>query len=189
MSNVCLFGKWTTKNVVCEDRSLEDYITVAKTGFVPHSSARWASKRFRKAKCPIVERLTNSLMFHGRNTGKKVKAVVIVDHTFQIINLLTGENPIQVLVNAVINSGAREDSTRVGSSGSVRRQSVDVSPLRRVNQALSLLTAGARKAAFRSTKSIAECLANELIQASRSAAGSFAVTKRVEIERVAKSCR
>uniref|UniRef100_F1LG99 40S ribosomal protein S5 n=1 Tax=Ascaris suum TaxID=6253 RepID=F1LG99_ASCSU len=43
-------------------------------------------------------------------------------------------NPVQVLVNAVINSGPREDSTRIGRAGTVRRQAVDVSPLRRVNQ-------------------------------------------------------
>jgi hypothetical protein len=41
---------------------------------------------------------------------------------------------VQVLVNAVINSGTREDSTRIGRAGTVRRQAVDVSPLRRVNQ-------------------------------------------------------
>lgn len=40
----------------------------------------------------------------------------------------------QVLVDAVINSGPREDSTRVGSAGVVRRQAVDLSPFRRVNQ-------------------------------------------------------
>ena len=53
--------------------------------------------------------------------------------------------PFQILVQAVINSGAREDSTRIGSAGTVRRQSVDVSPLRRVNTALFLLAAGVRK--------------------------------------------
>jgi small subunit ribosomal protein S5e len=48
-------------------------------------------KRFRKASCPIVERLVCSLMFHGRNNGKKLMAVRIVRHTFEIIHLLTGE--------------------------------------------------------------------------------------------------
>ena len=40
----------------------------------------------------------------------------------------------KVVVNAIINSGPREDSTRIGRAGTVRRQAVDVSPLRRVNQ-------------------------------------------------------
>merc|ERR1712158_356386 len=49
-------------------------------------------------------------------------------HSFEIIHLLTGENPLQVVVNAIINSGPREDSTRIGRAGTVRRQAVDVSP-------------------------------------------------------------
>ena len=73
-------------------------------------------------------------MMHGRNNGKKLLTVRIVKHSFEIIHLLTGENPLQILVNAVINSGPREDSTRIGRAGTVRRQAVDVSPLRRVNQ-------------------------------------------------------
>ncbi|KAJ8935168.1 hypothetical protein NQ318_015956, partial [Aromia moschata] len=66
-------------------------------------------------------------------------AVRIVKHAFEIIHLLTGENPLQILVSAIINSGPREDSTRIGRAGTVRRQAVDVSPLRRVNQAIWLL--------------------------------------------------
>lgn len=49
---------------------------------------------------------------------------------------MCSQNPLQVLVNAIINSGPREDSTRIGRAGTVRRQAVDVSPLRRVNQVL-----------------------------------------------------
>ena len=56
-------------------------------------------------------------------------------------------------------SGPREDATRIGSAGVVRRQAVDISPLRRVNQAIFLLTTGARESAFRNVKTIAECLA------------------------------
>lgn len=62
------------------------------------------------------------------------------------------------LVDAIINSSPREDSTRIGSGGVVRRQAVDVSPMRRVNQAIYLITQGARAAAFRNVKTIAECL-------------------------------
>ena len=81
-------------------------------------------------------------MMHGRNNGKKLMAVRIVKHTFEVIHLLTGENPLKVLVDAIKNSGPREDSTRIGRAGTVRRQAVDVSPLRRVNQAIWLLCTG-----------------------------------------------
>ena len=50
----------------------------------------------------------------------------------------------KVLVDAIVNTGPREDSTRIGSQGTVRRQAVDVSPLRRVNQAIALITIGVR---------------------------------------------
>lgn len=71
------------------------------------------------------------------------------------------------MVTAIINSGPREDSTRIGRAGTVRRQAVDVSPLRRVNQAIWLLCTGAREAAFRNIKTIAECVADELINAAK----------------------
>ena len=104
---------------------------------------------------------------NGRNNGKKLLAVRIVKHAFDIIYLLTDQNPLQVTVDAIVNCGPREDSTRIGSAGTVRRQAVDVSPLRRVNQAIALLTIGAREAAFRNVKTVAECLAEELINAAK----------------------
>uniref|UniRef100_A0A8C3S3L9 Small ribosomal subunit protein uS7 n=1 Tax=Chelydra serpentina TaxID=8475 RepID=A0A8C3S3L9_CHESE len=157
--DIKLFGKWSTDDVQINDISLQDYIAVKEkyAKYLPHSAGRYAAKRFRKAQCPIVERLTNSMMMHGRNNGKK---------------LMT--NPLQVLVNAIINSGPREDSTRIGRAGTVRRQAVDVSPLRRVNQAIWLLCTGAREAAFRNIKTIAECLADELINAAKVRAGGRA---------------
>ena len=42
----------------------------------------------------------------------------------------------------LFSSGPREDATRIGSAGVVRRQAVDISPLRRVNQAIWLITTG-----------------------------------------------
>lgn len=124
-----------------------------------------------------------------RNNGKKIKAVRIVKHSFEIIHILTGQNPLQVLVDAVKNGGPREDSTRIGSAGVVRRQAVDVSPLRRVNQAIYLIATGARSAAFHSTKTIAECLADEIINCAKGSSNSYAIKKKDEIERVAKANR
>merc|ERR1712150_193600 len=188
---VKLFGKWSCEDVQVPDMSLQDYIAAKDkfAKFIPHSAGRYAAKRFRKAQCPIVERLVNSLMMHGRNNGKKLMTVRIVKHSFEIIHLLTGENPLQVLVNAIINSGPREDSTRIGRAGTVRRQAVDVSPLRRVNQAIWLCCTGAREASFRNIKSIAECLADELNNAAKGSSNSYAIKKKDELERVAKSNR
>jgi len=128
-------------------------------------------------------------MSHGRNNGKKLMAVRIVRHALEIIHLMTGQNPLQVLVNAIQKAGPREDSTRIGSAGVVRRQAVDVSPLRRVNQALYLMTNGARNTAFRNLKSIQECLADEIMNAANDNGNSYAIKKKDEIERVAKANR
>lgn len=98
LPEIKLFGRWNCDDVHINDMSLQDYIAVKEKNakYLPHSGGRYAAKRFRKAQCPIVERLTNSLMMHGRNNGKKLMAVRIVKHAFEIIYLLTGENPLQV---------------------------------------------------------------------------------------------
>jgi len=192
-TEVKLFNKWAYDSVTISDITLRDYLAVNQKDkfkqYLNHTALRYNKKRFRKGQCPIVERLTNSLMMHGRNNGKKIMAVRIVKHAFEIIHLVTGENPLQITVDAIINGGPREDSTRVGSGGVVRRQAVDVSPLRRVNQAIYLITQGARQSAFRNIKSISECLADELINCAKESPNSYAYKKKEEIERVAKSNR
>ena len=97
---------------------VKDYIACKgdHATYLPHTAGRYAKKRFRKASCPIVERLAVCLMKKGRNAGKKLLAVRIIQHTLEIIHLLTDQNPIQVVVDAIINSGPREDSTRVVST-------------------------------------------------------------------------
>ncbi|KAF2077505.1 hypothetical protein CYY_001204 [Polysphondylium violaceum] len=189
VAEVTLFGKWSYEGVLCPDISLQDYICIKKNVFLPHSAGRYNKIRFRKSQCPIVERLANSMMMFGRNAGKKVMAVRIIEQAFEIIHLLTDKNPLQVLVEAVMNSGPREDSTRIGSAGTVRRQSVDVSPMRRVNHAVYLLTQGCRAAAFRNIRTVAECLADELINASKNSPNSYSIKQKDALERTAKSHR
>ncbi|XVF04576.1 hypothetical protein REPUB_Repub05bG0095800 [Reevesia pubescens] len=144
--DVKLFNRWVFDEVQVGDISLSDYIGVQASKhatYVPHTARRCSVKRFRKAQCPIVERLTNSFMMHGRNNRKKLMAVRIVKHAMEIIFLLTDQNPIQVIVDAVINSGPREDATHIGFAGVVKRQAVDISHFRCVNHAIYLLTTGA----------------------------------------------
>mmetsp|Transcript_5410 Transcript_5410/g.12643 ORF Transcript_5410/g.12643 Transcript_5410/m.12643 type:complete len:192 (+) Transcript_5410:615-1190(+) len=191
MGDIMLFNKWSFDEIVINDVSLLPYICLKgkNSVFIPHSSSNYNKKKFRKAKCNLVERLLCSLMMNGRNSGKKIKAINIIKSTFEMINLLTKSNPIQILVDAVINSGPREDSTKIGYSGTARRQAVDVSPLRRINVALKLITTGARESAFRNIKSISECLTEELINAAKCSSNSYAIKKKDEIERVAKANR
>merc|ERR1711907_611864 len=159
-ADVKLFQRWTFDDLEVTDLSLQDYIGVK------HKSAQYLP--------------------HSAGRWSKVR---VMKHTLEIIHLLTDQNPIQVVVNAIINGGPREDSTRIGTAGVVRRQAVDVSPLRRVNFAIYLLATGAREASFRSIKTIAECLADEIINAAKGSSNSYAIKKKDEIERVAKANR
>ncbi len=165
-SEIKLFGTYDKNFEDKCDISLRDLISykTAKTNvYVPHTAGRYQVKRFRKTQCPIVERLTNTLMRHGRNNGKKTLAIQIIKQALDIIQLTTNRNPISIILEAVSNAGPREDSARTGSGGVVKKTAVDVSPLRRVNMGLYLITTGAREAAFRNIRNIAECLADELI--------------------------
>ena len=49
---------------------------------------------------------------------------------------------------------------------------MDISPLRRVNQAIDMLTTGARASAFRNIKTIAASRADELINAAKGSSNS-----------------
>jgi len=183
-----LFGKWSFKEVEVKDPGLKRYISL-KPLIIPHTMGRHEHKRFGKANVNIVERLVNNLMRPGKNAGKKAKAINIVKHAFEIINLRTGRNPIEVLVRAVENSAPCEDTTRIAYGGIVYHLSVDVSPQRRVDLALRYICEGARQAAMHNPRSIEECLAEELILAANNDMKSYAVSKRHELERIAMASR
>lgn len=72
-NEIMLFGKWSFEDIEVIDLSLVDYIAYKDRGcvYVPHSAGRYQIRRFRKAQCPIVERMVNSLMMHGRYVEKE----------------------------------------------------------------------------------------------------------------------
>ena len=183
-----LFGKWSFKEVKVHDVGLERYVSL-KPVTLPHSMGRHEHKRFRKANVNIVERLINNMMRPGKNAGKKARAINIVKQAFEIVNIRTGKNPIEVLVNAIENSAPCEDTTRIQMGGVAYHLSVDVAPQRRIDLALRHITDGARQASVNNPRSIEECLADELVMAGNHDIKSFAVAKRHEIERVAQASR
>lgn len=183
-----VFGKWDVEEVVVNDPALKNYICL-KPRFVPHTHGRHANTPFAKQNVFIVERLINKVMRKGRNTGKKHLAYDIVRKAFDIIYEKTKKNPIQILVDAIINAGPREEVVRLKYGGIAVPKSVDTSSLRRVDVALRNICEGARQRAFKNPKSIAECLAEELILAAKNDPKSYAVAKKEEVERIAKSAR
>ncbi|RLI30720.1 30S ribosomal protein S7, partial [Candidatus Bathyarchaeota archaeon] len=95
-----LFGEWSFKEVKVRDLGLERYICLDPV-YIPHSGGRHESKRFRKSRVNIVERLVNNLMRPGKSGGEKMRAINVVRNAFKIVELKTGRNPIEVLVRAV----------------------------------------------------------------------------------------
>jgi small subunit ribosomal protein S7 len=183
-----LFQKWTFQDVKVQDIGLQRYLNLTPMT-TPHSMGRHEHQRFRKASVNIVERLINGLMRPGKNSGKKAKASNIVKQAFEIINLRTGKNPIEILVKAVENAAPCEDTTRVSYGGVVYHLSVDIAPQRRIDLAIRHITEGARVATLNNPKPIQETIADELILASNKDIKSAGVAKRNEIERVAQSSR
>ncbi len=188
MVEVKLFNKWPMEGVEVKDPGLKRYICL-KPVILPHTEGRHEHKRFGKAEVPIVERLINHLMKVGKNQGKKHLATNIVKQAFEIIHLKTGQNPVQVLVNAIENAAPREETTRIAYGGIVYHQSVDVAPQRRVDLALRWITEGARIAAFSNPKSIVECLAEEIMLAAEGNPRSYAISRKDEMERIAMASR
>ena len=187
-NEIRLFQKWSFKDAKVEDIGLQRYLNLTPMT-TPHSMGRHEHQRFRKANVNIVERLINGLMRPGKNSGKKAKAANMVKQAFEIINLRTGKNPIEVLVKAIENSAPCEDTTRLSYGGVVYHLSVDVAPQRRIDLAIRHITEGASAAVKNNPLSIQEAIANELILAANRDIKSAGVAKRNEIERVAQSSR
>ena len=182
------FGLWDCKEVEVKDISLVRYINLTER-FVPHSAGRHEHKRFHKSYVHILERLANKLMSPGKNTGKKILALNVVKSALQIIELKTGSNPIQVLVDAIVNCAPREETTRISYGGIVYHTAVDSAPQRRVDVSLRLLAQSVRKSSFNNIRTFDEILAEQLILASTNNATSNAIKRKQDIERVALSAR
>lgn len=189
MENIKLFNLYPYAGVEVKDETLAPFINVSIPGVFPHTCTKINLGRFGKARTSIVERFVVHLMQHGRNSGKKRMAIRLFKEACAIMQKLTNENPIQLLVDACINAGPRESSSRIGRGGNMKRASVDVSPYRRLNVSLRLLADGIRQTAFKNKKTMPEVIANEIMAAAKNNQNSYAVKKKEEIERVAKSNR
>lgn len=183
-----VFGKWDVSEIEIEDLGIRQYANL-KQIITPHTGGRVASQQFSKSSISIVERLINKMMRKERSTGQKQKTFNIVRGTFEILHNKTGKNPVHLLVKAIENAGPREEVIRLRYGGISVPKSVDTSTQRRIDQALMFIAQGAQKAAFKSKRSIEECLASEIIAAVEYDVKSYAIGKKEERERVAKAAR
>jgi small subunit ribosomal protein S7 len=181
-----LFGRWDVSEIEFSDPSTERYITVTP---IAHTMGQHASKQFQKSEISIVERLINRLMQTDENTGDKQKTMRITREAFEIVHSRTGENPVQVLVSAVENAAPREETVRLKYGGISVPKAVDVSPQRRVDQALMFIAQGVHSDSFKTPTDAEEALANQLVNAANNDVSAYAVNQKEEKERVAAAAR
>lgn len=181
-----VFDKWDLEEVKVEDFGLVNYICLDEI-LVPHTLGRHVKRQFAKSRVSIVERLMNKVMRTHINSGKKNKAYNIVKDSLEVINKRSKENPVQILVKAVENAAPREEITRVKYGGIGYQVAVDIAPQRRVDLSLGFITRGALQSSFKRKRSAAECLADELLLAAEYDTRSFAIGKKDEKERIARS--
>ena len=183
-----LMNKYDISGIQVRDQGLSSYINL--TSYLNlHTGGRFANYLSGKRNINTIERLLNKLMRTEKWTGKKYSAYRVLRDAFEIINTKTKQNPVQILVTAIENSAPREEVTRLKYGGIAVPKSVDVSPSRRLDEALRNICIGATKASFKHKIHIEECLANEILMASRNDGNSHAISKKEEIERIAASAR
>ena len=199
--NAKLFGKYSYE-VRISDQSLKNYINLKALEY-PNTFRRNSNDDFSKANINIVERLENYLMrggtgkkigshvirTKGRLQGKKIKVMHIVERAFDKIADKTHENPLQVLIKAIENSAPIEDTTRVRYGGVVANVTVDISASKRLDIALRNIAFATVIGAFDKKKSIVDALADELVLTANNDINSYAVKRKNEIERMARSAR
>ena len=126
----------------------------------------------------LVTKLVNNIMYDG----KKGVAQKIVYDAFAIIEAKSGQNPLEAFNEALENVRPvlEVKARRVG--GSNYQVPMEVRPERRQTLGLRWLVAFSRS---RSEKTMAERLANEIIDAKNSAGGAF--KKKEETHRMAEA--
>lgn len=196
------FGKYDSTQVKVADLGLAKYVNLDPK-HTPHTFGKHVSKRFGKKEISVVERLINKLMRSGQgkrklsgkyirgrgSCGKKMQTIQIVEKAFDIVAAQTKENPIQVLVRAIENSAPREDVTRLERGGVSYTQAVDVAPIKRIDESVKNLALAAFAQSFNSRVAAQDALAKEIILASKGDPSSFAMKRKDEVERIAKSSR
>jgi small subunit ribosomal protein S7 len=196
---ILTMGRWDSEEAEINDDGLVRYINLENI-MEPRSKGRHTDKQFYKAEVPIVERLLNRMyvaghrgnkhkITSGRNTGSREKLWNIIEEAFEQIEEETGENPIQVLVNAIENSAPVEEVVTYQRGGARARKAVIASPQRRVDLALRLLVQGAYENRLASSKDAVQALKEELVGAHNNDNSVRAVMTKQRKEKEAEGAR
>jgi len=196
---ILIFNRWDTEGVEVSDPGLKRYINL-KPLVVPKTFGRFAPTSIHKLDVNIVERFMNKLAVPGHK-GKKHKLTSghipgrydllykAVKEAFEIIERRTKKNPIQILVKAVENAALLEEVVGYRLGGIIARKAVVTSPQRRVDVALRLIAQDIFSRAFKSKKSFAETIADELIEVANNDQRNNVIRERMRIEKEAEGAR
>jgi len=197
-----LFDKWETKGINHKDAGLYKYMNL-EDKIIPHSFGATNKEPSRKTKINVVERLVNKMMRSGQGKkklagkyvrhrmgcGKKELMLKAVEDAFDHIHKVTKENPVQVLVTAIEYSAPREDITKLKKGDITYTQSVDLAPIKRLDEALKNISLACFKNTYKNKKEPGAALAEEIIDASKNDQKSYSVKRKDEIERIAQGSR
>jgi len=199
MSELLAFNRWSVDGIQVKDPGLKKYITL-QPKIVPKTCGKYAGNKFHKSKVFIVERLINRLMVSGHkakkhkhssghNTGKFNSAMNLVIKAFEIVENKTGKNPIEVFVKSIENGAPREEIITIEYGGARYPKPVEVSPQRRIDLVIKLITQGAYQKCFDKKKTAEAALADEIIFAYELNQNSAIIQKKLELERQSDSSR
>jgi small subunit ribosomal protein S7 len=196
---ILTMGRWDASEAEVNDDGLVRYISIENIA-APRSKGRHSEKQFYKADVPIVERLLNRMyvaghsgkkhyISSGHNIGSSERLWNIIEDAFDRIEEETGENPIQVLVDAIENSAPVEEVVTYQRGGARARKAVLVAPQRRVDLAVRLLIQGAYEDRLTSSDEATEVLADEIMAAAEGDNSVKAVREKERREREAEGAR
>ncbi|BBL45301.1 30S ribosomal protein S7 [Nanobdella aerobiophila] len=197
INDLKFLGRWKYE-IELEDDTLKAFMNT-RAWVVPKTGGRYQNKRFGRRNIPIIERFIGRMMTPGHfgskhrftsyyASGEYYKNLSILVKVFEIIENETKQNPIKILVKAIENAAPREEITNIEMGGSRYPKAVDISPLRRIDLAIRFIIWGAYHNS-RNKKDMVSALSREIILAYKNSTDSYAIQKKLELERLASSSR
>ncbi len=196
---VLLFNRWTTEGVEIPDLGLKNKINL-KPVIVPRSGGRYAPIAFHKNDMNVVERLIKKLygpghkgkkhkIASGELVGQSIVVMTAVRKAFDMIEKKANKNPIQVLVTSLINSAPYEEVAAYRLGGIIARKAIVVSPQRRLDVALRLVTQDIFRASFRHNITFEDAIVKELLAIAANDGKTYAIMERNRLEKEAEGAR
>lgn len=196
---ILLFNRWDLSGIEVSDPGLKKYVNL-KPIVVPKTSGKYGTLSIHKPKMSVVERFINKLFVPGHRgkkhklssghvVGKYQRVFLSTKEAFEIIERKTKKNPIQVLVAAIENGALYEEVMGYRLGGTIARKAVIVSPQRRLDISLRLITQDIFSKAFKNRKSLGQVIADDLIEIANNDQRNNVIRERHRIEREAESAR